>query len=164
MSDPVARALGAVAVFGVLVNGALWLQLDRRVAKGQWARPVSEVQVRGERRDAQRDPARRRPGEAAPAPGQKGTPRRFDGLEAKIDAFGAERGLPADTVAAVREEMLLFDAARAAVREDVLEGRIPPREGRAEIRLLASDSEARVKALLGADLAAALRAALVESD
>lgn len=162
MSDPVARALGAVAVFGVLVNGALWFQLDRRVAKAQRARPAAAAPARAERRDPQ--PARRGQGAGSPVPGQKGVPRRFDGLEARIDAFGVQHALPPETVAAVRDEMLLFDAARAAVREDVLEGRIPPREGRAEIRLLATDSEARVVALLGADVAAELRAALVDGD
>ena len=75
----------------------------------------------------------------------------------EIADFASVSGLDSELEGAVLDELLMLRNASKLVREDMREDRISRFEGRAEIRALRDDSDARMVDLLGDEIARVLK-------
>lgn len=191
MKDTLARVLAVLAVLGLAVNGWFAYRNSQRIAthterlgemrdqredtrlllQGMAKGPVQEStprrkskpkstkaktgKAKGKRRTEASDSSREERAEARDARVQ-------EAMEAEIADFASTEGLDGGQEADVLDELLALREASRHVREDMKEDRITNFEGRAEIRALREDSDARLVEMLGQDLADILRERLAE--
>ena len=191
MSDTVARAISALALVGVLANGAmLWRASNRQAAidhkldeiRGQrgaavelmkglannpsggspvlapTARANPKVKPNGTR------PQRRNKAKQKRRAGTDGEDRQTrrrekvrEALTTEIDDFAVDWDLDDVTRDEVVDEVLLLREATVVIRDDMRNDRLTAFEGRAEMRAMREDSDARLIEILGDDAADALK-------
>ncbi|MCB9677271.1 MAG: hypothetical protein H6737_19285 [Alphaproteobacteria bacterium] len=79
-----------------------------------------------------------------------------EALTVEIDAFAADHDLGPELADEVLEEILFLREGSVLVRDDMRDGRMTSVEGRAELKAMRDDSDARLEEILGPELAGAL--------
>ncbi len=112
--------------------------------------------VRGQRRGKAK--SKRRAGRVDPEERQERRRAKVrDALTAEIADFANEWDLDEATRTDLVDEVLLLREATVVIREDMRSDRITAFEGRAEMRAMREDSDARIVEILGVDAADALK-------
>jgi len=83
-------------------------------------------------------------------------------MNVEIDAFARENDLDETVRDDVIDEILMLREGSVLIREDMRDGNLSSFEGRAELRAMREDSDARLDEILGPQLAQALRERFAE--
>lgn len=187
MADPIARVLSGLTLIGVLALTWTVYSLDSSVTalhsdltelaevEAQPAIVLPPSRPRGTKgRKAKRGQPRATPlaapVEPSEAVGEGGRKqRRRDRIKAKasrmkeeFEAFSVEHGIDDETGKLVLEELQIAKESAQLVRQDIHDGKISAKDGRAEIQAVRADTDAALVDLIGEASSTALKERLAD--